>query len=244
MTAETGHEDATSCDVLVVGGGPAGCSAGVFTARAGLETHIVEHRRSLLRKSAHLENYLGFPDGVRPQTFLEIARDHARTAGCTYETATVESVERTDGDAGRFRAATTDGVIDAAFVLVASWSDCSFLEAVGVETGIEEGGHVPIVEIDDDGRTSVEGIYAAGRLTDQHHQAIVNAGHGAHVALALVRDVRPSYYNDWVVPEGYYEAYDRAVPDGVEAIDHEERERRLERSRRTMRTYFAERPEE
>lgn len=48
-------------DVVIVGGGPAGCSAGVFTGRYGLDTVIFDRGRSSLRRCAYLENYLGFP---------------------------------------------------------------------------------------------------------------------------------------------------------------------------------------
>jgi len=50
-------------DVVVVGGGPAGCAAGVFTARYGLDTMIFDRGRSSIQRCAYLENYLGFPRG-------------------------------------------------------------------------------------------------------------------------------------------------------------------------------------
>jgi len=39
-------------DVAIVGGGPAGCSAGVFCSRAGLDTVFVANGRSTLQKCA------------------------------------------------------------------------------------------------------------------------------------------------------------------------------------------------
>ncbi|WP_425607355.1 NAD(P)/FAD-dependent oxidoreductase [Halomontanus rarus] len=103
-TAETtaSTRDERIADVAVVGGGPAGCSAAVFTARAGLETVLLEHERSSLLKSAHLENYLGFPLGIQPNQFLELAREHVREAGCRYRRETVVDVwlEGERGDRG------------------------------------------------------------------------------------------------------------------------------------------------
>ena len=69
-------------DVVVVGGGPAGCSAGVFTARDDLDTVVFDRGNSSLRRCAYLENYLGFPAGIDIETFSALAQDHAETAGC------------------------------------------------------------------------------------------------------------------------------------------------------------------
>ena len=48
-------------DVLIVGGGVAGLSAGIFTGRAGLDTLVVSEGESILERNAHLENYPGSP---------------------------------------------------------------------------------------------------------------------------------------------------------------------------------------
>ncbi|WP_247416811.1 hypothetical protein [Halomarina salina] len=39
----------------------------------------------------------------------------------------------------------------------------------------------------------------------------------------------PEFYNDWVVPESYYDQYDREVPVGVGGVGHAERRRRVGR---------------
>jgi len=95
-----------------------------------------------------------------------------------------------------------------------------------------------VVPTDDRGETSVDSVYAAGRITDTHHQAIVNAGDGARVALEIVRKVDPEFYNDWIAPDGYYERYDREVPAAVEEINHNERRKRAEHANEHMRTFF------
>ena len=62
------NRDEGSCDdhhdVVIVGGGPAGCSAGVFCAREGLDTVMFDRGRSSIQRCAHLENFLGFPKGI------------------------------------------------------------------------------------------------------------------------------------------------------------------------------------
>ncbi|MCH7660101.1 MAG: FAD-dependent oxidoreductase, partial [Euryarchaeota archaeon] len=68
----------TEYDVVIVGGGVAGLSAGIFTARAGLETLIVDQGRSILARNALLENYPGFPIGINPRRFLDMVEAQAR----------------------------------------------------------------------------------------------------------------------------------------------------------------------
>ncbi len=51
-------------DVCIVGGGVSGLAASIFTARAGLDTLVIDGGESILARNASLENYPGFPDGV------------------------------------------------------------------------------------------------------------------------------------------------------------------------------------
>ena len=55
-------------DVAVVGGGPAGSSAAVFTARYGLDTVVFDRGPSSIGRCAHLGNYLGCPAGIDVET--------------------------------------------------------------------------------------------------------------------------------------------------------------------------------
>lgn len=81
----------TDRDVVAVGGGPAGCSAGVFTARYGLDTLIFDRGRSSIQRCAHLENALEVPAAI--ETHSVLTHDHAEAAGCEF----VESAERRAG---------------------------------------------------------------------------------------------------------------------------------------------------
>jgi thioredoxin reductase (NADPH) len=52
-------------DVVVIGCGPAGLSAAIFCGRANLKTVVVGvPEKSQVRLAMHIENYLGFPEGV------------------------------------------------------------------------------------------------------------------------------------------------------------------------------------
>jgi thioredoxin reductase len=243
-TISTTETASTMYDVAIIGGGPAGCSAGVFCSRAGLDTVVVANGRSTLQKCAFVENYLGFPAGIEPRSLLDLLEQHAREAGCTMVRGSVTSATAVGTG---FRLDLDETSLAANRLVAASWSDSDYLGELGVDTEPEEPdscGSVSVVPTDDRGETNVEGVYATGRLTDTHHQAIVNAGDGARVALELVHELVPEFYNDWVAPDGYYERYDREVPVGVEEVDHTERRRRVECADEYMKSFFESAPSE
>ena len=238
----------TTCDVLIVGGGVAGLSAGIFTARHGLETAVLHTESSLLRRNSHLENFPGFPAGVNSRLLLKMMRDQAEAAGCQFAVRTVSRVARTDdtdeseteaADATGFVVETEDGdTWESRYVLAATKNEVAYLDGFDDLEIIDRGKL--FVGTDDRGRTGVEGLYAAGRMAGKPHQTIVAAGHGAEVAVALLEDIDRPFYHDWVAPDRYFTGRDREVPPGCEEIGEAERLEREEASLRAMREYFAE----
>lgn len=227
--------------VLVVGGGVAGLTAATFTARAGLETLVVDEGESILRRNAHLENVPGFPAGVNARQFLDLTREQAAESGVTVIDGRVTDLDPGEDDqahAVRITEDGTDRVRTATAVVAASWSDASYLSESGAT--LLARGSKTYVDTDDGGRTGVEGLYAAGRLAGKAHQAVVCAGDGAEVGLAILDDLTRPYYHDWVVPEGYFTERGRDIPPGCEEIPQAEWEERARRSRERMREAFAE----
>ncbi|WP_049985242.1 FAD-dependent oxidoreductase [Halobellus rufus] len=219
---ETGvaeRSDAGDSDVVVVGGGPAGCAAGVFLARYGLDVAVFDRGNSSLRRCAYLENYLGFPAGIDVETFYALLHDHAAEAGCDVVDDLVESVttagtvgsdpERGVSDAGdgsdgeygsegRFVVETQDGrVRRTARVVAAARYDAAYLRPLGddamFETREYEGETTEHFDRDypnPDGSTPIDGLYVASPSTHADTQALVAAGHGARVARTVIADVR------------------------------------------------------
>jgi thioredoxin reductase len=227
---------ADSTDVCVVGGGPAGLTAGLFTARAGLDTVLVDAGDPILERNAHLENVPGFPVGVNSRLFLDMLREQADRNGVHRRDDHVARVEQADD--GLVVVSDGGDRLTADWVICTSWADTDYL--AGLEAvGIAERGSKTYVEVTDDGWTGVPGLYAAGRIAGTRHQTVVAAGDGADVALAVVEASDVPFYHDWVVPEGYFTERDREVPPGCAEIDDGKRRQREAESRAVMREYFA-----
>lgn len=223
-------------EVVVIGGGVAGLSAAVFTARHGLDTLVVDSGESILRRNAHLENFPGFPAGVNGRQLLDLLEEQATEAGCEQVTATVASVE--DTDEGFAVETDADDRYRTEYVVAATKNAVGYLENVdGV--GIIDRGKA-FVDTDERGRTGVDGLYAAGRLAEKPHQAAVCAGHGAEVGVTILEDDDRPFYHDWVAPDGYFTDRGRELPPGCEEIDEDERVAREEHSLDVMRERFAE----
>ena len=57
-------------DVIIVGRGPAGLSAALYTVRANLKTLIIGKSDSELVKAGKIENYFGFTDAISGKELL------------------------------------------------------------------------------------------------------------------------------------------------------------------------------
>lgn len=169
-------------DVCIVGGGVSGLAASIFTARAGLDTLVVDGGESILARNASLENYPGFPDGIDARRYLQLTREQARNAGAAFELGRVthvEPIDETDLEEGFVLETEGGDPLEARRVIAASWSDSEYL--VPLDVGRIQRGSKHYVSVDEAGRTAVDGVYAAGRIANEPHQTIVAAGHGAKV---------------------------------------------------------------
>ena len=88
-----------SFEAVVIGGGPAGLTAGIYLMRAGIKAVLLE--KQLLggapMNTEHVENYPGFPDGISGRDLMSRMADQARNVGLQIvEFAQVESIESKD----------------------------------------------------------------------------------------------------------------------------------------------------
>lgn len=117
--------------VVIVGSGPAGVSAALYTARAGVETTVLTKGPGTLERAERIENYYGFAE---PVTGAELARrgiEGAKAVGVQFVQAEAVGITYTD----RLTVETLDGQWPADAVILATgasrgcaphpWSDCA-----------------------------------------------------------------------------------------------------------------------
>ena len=79
-------------DVLIVGGGPAGLSAGIYLQRYLLSTLIIDKGKARSFWMQELHNYLGLPSDTPGRDLLKQGKDHYLSVDGDYLNAYVESV--------------------------------------------------------------------------------------------------------------------------------------------------------
>lgn len=173
-------------DVAIVGGGPAGASAATFTARAGLQTVVIDADAGMTRR-ALINNHLGFPEGVNGPDLVDNGKLQAARAGAEIVDGKVVALDKS-GDG--FELKTEDGKsFEAKQVILTLGANAELARTAGVKT--REGTEPrirEIVDVDPQGRSSVPGVWAAGTIAGASVHTIITSGDGARVAINLISD--------------------------------------------------------
>ncbi|MGE4342961.1 MAG: thioredoxin-disulfide reductase [Geoalkalibacter sp.] len=122
--------DKTVFDVVIIGGGPAGLTAGLYTSRARLETLLVERMipGGQVMTTTKVENYPGFPGGIDGPDLMMRFQEHCQEFGLRIETGEVEGLE----DQGEYKVLTIDGKpVKARAVIIATGAEPRKLGVAG-----------------------------------------------------------------------------------------------------------------
>jgi thioredoxin reductase (NADPH) len=179
-------------EIAIIGAGPAGGSAALFAAKAGKKTVLVDNDKSITKK-AWMENHYGVMEITGPD-LVETGKKQAEKFGATLVQATVTNITKQDNG---FRIETDSEPIEAQHVILATGLLTDLAEKIGIKT---KPGTEPriktIVDVDADGRTNIDGIWAAGTVAGVSVHTIITAGDGAKVAINLISELHGERYVD------------------------------------------------
>ena len=179
-------------DVLVVGGGPAGLGAALFTAKNGLDTVVFDTDKTWMHK-AHLFNYLGI-ESVDGSAFMEDAREQVKDFGAEIRK---EEVTGAADFEDHFLVETDEGNYEGDYLVLATGTDRSLAKDLDCE--LTEHA---VVDVDVTMETSVDGVYATGAMGRvEEWQAQIAAGDGAAAGLNILSDVKGEKFHDFDTPE-------------------------------------------
>jgi thioredoxin reductase (NADPH) len=125
-----------TCDLAIVGAGPAGLAAAVYAASEGLKTIVLESYApgGQAGSSSLIENFFGFPTGVRGGDLTYNAQLQAYRFGAKIATpAQALSLAFMDGDGAVLQAEGCDSTLHARCVLIATGAAYRRLAAEGRE---------------------------------------------------------------------------------------------------------------
>jgi len=108
-------------EVIIIGGGPAGLTAGLYTSRVGLRSLLIERGvvGGQMVNATLVENYPGFPEGIAGSELGSLMHRQAARYGLEVITAEVTGITQ-----GQFYSvATTEGNFETAAIIIAAGSE-------------------------------------------------------------------------------------------------------------------------
>lgn len=123
----TGMDYLNHYDVIIIGSGPAGYTAGLYTGRADLKTLVLEgiERGGQLMITNEVENYPGFPDGIMGPELMEHMRKQTERFGAHLKTALADKVVLNEGRP--FHVTSGDTTYTADAVIISTGATARFL---------------------------------------------------------------------------------------------------------------------
>lgn len=124
-------------EVIIVGGGPAGLSAALYTVRAGHTTRIIKRDGGALMRADTVENYYGTEGPISGRELNARTEANARRLGVLFEDGEVTGIALTAD--GRFSVTTKSAVHLADGVILATGSERAMPKIEGAEEYFGKG---------------------------------------------------------------------------------------------------------
>lgn len=127
-------------DLVVIGSGPAGLTAAIYTTREDIDTVVFERGvvGGLAAVTDKIDNYPGFPAGVEGLKLADGLREQAERFGAVIELGEVTAIS----DEGKYKKLeTTSGVYHAKVVLIVTGSDYKKIGVPGEQEYYARGVH-------------------------------------------------------------------------------------------------------
>ncbi|SDH17952.1 Pyridine nucleotide-disulphide oxidoreductase [Alteribacillus persepolensis] len=180
-------------DVIIVGAGPAGASAALFTAKAGKKTLVLDNDQSMT-KAAWVENHYGVSEIEGPE-LLKTGQEQAKKFGAEIVQTQVNQVKKENPQ--RVTVETEKGSYEAEHVILTTGGNTKLAEASGINTTEGTEPRIKtIIDTDDKGKTNVEGVWAAGTVAGVSVHTIITAGDGAKAAINVLTEMNGERYVD------------------------------------------------
>ena len=125
-------------DVIIIGSGPAGLTAGIYTTRANLKTLVIAGVKwgGQLQLTTLVENYPGFPDGIQGPDLMMAMRKQAERFGAEIADADFASG---DFEKAPFKVSTAEKTFEGKSVIIATGADTKWLDVKGEKEKIGRG---------------------------------------------------------------------------------------------------------
>jgi thioredoxin reductase (NADPH) len=126
-------------EAIIIGGGPAGLTAGIYLMRARINTILFETQLlgGAPMNTEHIENYPGFPEGISGRDLMAKMADQASKLGLTIKE--FSRVEEITHDGGRFNVRVDKEVYQCAGLIAAVGTEPVKLNIPGEDTFLGRG---------------------------------------------------------------------------------------------------------
>jgi thioredoxin reductase (NADPH) len=109
-------------DVVIIGGGPAGYTAGIYAARAALKTLLIEGAGTVsqITITDMIENYPGIPDGIGGFELMQLFKKQAQKFGLEVLPKDVTAVKKSPAAQGVWEVTAEDKVYKTLSIIAAT----------------------------------------------------------------------------------------------------------------------------